>query len=284
MERGSSKPLNINSEVTVPQRTEETSKGSLDEKSRMRSPSKLKRQLMSPSMISAGQKEQGQNTLRRKCTAKEPPRTGKDSGTNKTRKPSNTSSISKDLSPQQKGKLVKELCPRKPKIKFKITKSLCTEAKPPSASRASSKDSNRCLNAIKNVTSIPENDKSVSHKTAKSSSAQQPICSIASTLPPNFKIPKMVQSRPVDGPGRNNDVISANRNFKHGTKLSNSGASFSNSKETVQQAHSCLDVTSSLSSGRRDKRSSLLDQLSATSDTVTEPWCDEVIKSIIHSH
>lgn len=284
MERGSSKPLNINNALTVPQRTEETSKGSLDEKSPQRSPSKLKGQLMSPSLVPAKQKEQAQNVLKRKCSAEEPPRSGKDSGTIKTREPSETS-VSKDLQ-QRRGELVKRLCSRQQNNEFKATKSLCTEAKTPSATSASSKDSTSISssNVLKNVTSMLKNDKSMSHKTAGSSSAQQPICSIAPTLTPNFKIPKMVQSRPVDGTGRNKDAISTNRNFKHGTQLSNSGASVSNSKQTVQQAHSSLDVTPSLSFDGRDERSFLSGKLPATSDTVTEPWCDEVIKSIIHSN
>lgn len=277
MERGSSKPLNINNALTVPQRTEETSKGSLDEKSPQRSPSKLKGQLMSPSLVPAKQKEHAQNVLKRKCRAEEPPRSGKNSGTINTREPSKASSVSKDLQ-QKRGDLVKKLCSRQQKTEFKATKRLCTEAKTPSATSASSKDSTSI-----NSSNALKNDKSMSYKTAESSSALQPICSIASTLAPNFKIPKMVQSRPVDGTGRNKDAISTNRNFKLGTELANSGASVSNSKQTVQQAHSSLDVTPSLSSDRRDERSFLSGKLPATSDTVTEPWCDEVIKSIIHS-
>lgn len=284
VQRGSSKPLKIHSDVTVPRGIEETSKGSLDKKSHMRSPSI--RPLTSLNVISSGQKEQGQSALKRKCTAKEPPRTGKNSDTIKTSEPSNTSSIFKDVLPQQKGELVKELCPRQLKTKFKVRKRLCTGAKPPSASLGSPKDSTSSshLNAIKNVTLIPEKAKSVSHKTAESSPAQQPVCSTASTLPPDFKIPKKVQSRPVDSTEGDNDAISANSNFKQGSELSNSEASVSNSKQTVQKAHSCLDATSSLSSDRRDAVPSLLDQFSASSDPVTEPWFDEVINSTVHSN
>lgn len=285
MERGPSKPLNSNNAGTVPQRKEETSKGSLD-KSSHRSPSKLKKQLMSPSLVSAEQKEQAQNVLKRKYRGEEPPRTGNDSSTIKTREPSKTSTVFEDSLRQKRKELFKELCRKHQEHKFEAKRSLCTEAKTPSASTSKQTSSSaKCTtsvsssNVVKNVSSIPGNITSVSHKTVKSTSAQQQTCFLSSPLPLTFKIPKKAQARPVEST-REKNATSANRNLKHRTELSGSRASTSNSKrETVQQAHSCLDVTPSFSSQGQDKRSSLSGQLPATFDTVTEPWYDQVIKA-----
>ncbi|XP_044054834.1 transcriptional protein SWT1 isoform X2 [Siniperca chuatsi] len=276
VERGPSKPLNTNNAGTVPQRTEETSKCSLDEKTSQRSPPNLKKELMSPSLVSAEQKEKAHNVLKRWCRAEESPRTGNDRNTIKTRAPSKTSSVSKDSARQKRRELVKEMCQWHQENKFKAERSLYKEAKTPSTSTtkqssASGKHTTSIIssNVVKNVTSIPGNVTSVSHKTAKSSSAQQQIRSLASPLPPNLKIPKKVQPRLVDSTSENNDAISINRNLKRGTELSDSG-------ETVPQAHSCLDVTPSFLSQGQDKRSSLSGQLPATFDTVTEPWYDQM--------
>ncbi|XP_078114699.1 transcriptional protein SWT1 isoform X2 [Sander vitreus] len=271
-----------NNACTVPQRTDKTSNERSDKKSSQRSPSKRKKQLTSPSLVSAEQKEQRQDVLERERRAEEPSRTGNDSNTIKTREPGKTSSAFKDTSWQKRTELFEKMCQRHKKNKAK--RSLCTEAKTSSSSTtkhsstsAKQTTSVSSSNVVKNVTSIPGNATSVSHKTAKSTSAQQQKCSIASYLPLNFKIPKKVQPRPVGSTGRDNDASSTNRNLKHGTEISASGASRSNSKqETVQQAHSCLDVTPSCSSEGQDKRSSLSDQLPATSHTVTEPWYDQM--------
>ncbi|KAF1385463.1 hypothetical protein PFLUV_G00108030 [Perca fluviatilis] len=271
-----------NNAGTVPQRTDKTSNERSDEKSSQRTPSKRKKQLMSPSLVSAEQKEQRQDVLERERRAEELSRSGNDSNTIKTREPVKTSSASKDTSRQKRTELFEKMCQRHQKNKAK--RSLCTEAKTSSSSTtkhsstsAKQTTSVSSSDVVKNVTSIPGNATSVSHKTAKSSSAQQQKCSIASPLPPNFKIPKLVQPRSLGSTGRDNDASSTNRNLKHGTEISVSGASRSNSKqETVHQAHSCLDVTPSCSSEGQDKRSSLSDRLPATSHTVTEPWYDQM--------
>lgn len=283
VEKGTSENLSINKSVAVPRRTEEMTKDRLDEKSPQRSQSKLKSQLMSPSLLSDEQKEQAQNVLKRRCTAKESPRTGKYSNTVKTRELSKTIPIPNDLLPQNKGDQVKELSPSKQNIKFKITKRPCTEVKTPLASFASSKDTTSfsTLNAVKNVTSVPGNAKSVSHEMAKSSSSpQRSISSIKSTLPLNFKIPKMFKFWPVDSTERNPDAIFPNRNV---TEPSNSGTSLSRSKQTVHHARKCVDLDPCLSSDRQDERPSSSGQLPATSDTASSSWCDEVVKSIIQS-
>lgn len=288
VERGSSKHLNTHSAYKVPRRPEETSKGSLDEKSSQRSQSKLKKQLMSPLPVSAEQKEQAQNILKRKSRAEETPRTGKDSNAIKTKEPSKFSFISRDYARQKRIELVKERRQRHPEINLKATSSLCTQPKTPSAfptkqsfTSAKHTTSVSSSNVEKSVISIPGNVTSVSQNATKSSSALQQM------RPPvrfNFKIPKILHPRPIDSTSENIKAISTNVNFKQQTDLSNSGALMSKSKqETVQQAHSHLDVTPSFSSEGRDKKSSLSgEQLPATFDAVTEPWHDEVLKSIIY--
>lgn len=288
VERGSSKHLNTHSAYKVPRRPEETSKGSLDEKSSQRSQSKLKKQLMSPLPVSAEQKEQAQNILKRKSRAEETPRRGKDSNAIKTKEPSKFSFISRDYARQKRIELVKERRQRHPEINLKATSSLCTQPKTPSAfptkqsfTSAKHTTSVSSSNVEKSVISIPGNVTSVSQNATKSSSALQQM------RPPvrfNFKIPKILHPRPIDSTSENIKAISTNVNFKQQTDLSNSGALMSKSKqETVQQAHSHLDVTPSFSSEGRDKKSSLSgEQLPATFDAVTEPWHDEVLKSIIY--
>ncbi|XP_029286045.1 transcriptional protein SWT1 isoform X2 [Cottoperca gobio] len=263
---------------TSPQRTEKISKGSLDEKFSQRSPSKLKKHLTSPSLVSAEQKEQRKDVLKRTCRAEKPPRTGNYSNTIKTTEPSKTSPVSKDSAWKKRSEVFKKMCQRHQENKAK--KSTCTESKTPSASTTkhsstSSKHTTsvRSSNVVKNVTSVAEKVTSVSHK---SSVAQQQRF-VASFVPFNFKIPKKARPRPVDSTSVNNDADSTNRKPKHETECSDSGASGSNSKQqTVQQAHSCLDVTPSVSSEGQDKRSSSPDQLPTTSHTVTGSWNDQI--------
>ncbi|XP_034738566.1 transcriptional protein SWT1 [Etheostoma cragini] len=272
-----------NNAGTVPQSTDKTSNKRSEEKSSQRSPSKRKKHRMSPSLVSAEQKEKRQDVLKRECRAEEYSRIGNYSNNIKTREPRKTTSASNDtLWEKTTTKLIKKMCQRHQKNKAK--KKPCTEAKTfsPSNTKHPSTLARQTYsvsksNVVKNVTSIPQNASSVSHKTAKSSSAQQQKCSIASPLPPNFKIPKKVEPRPEGSTGSDNDASSTNRNLKRGTKISASGPSRSNSnQETVQQAHSCLDVTPSFSSEGQDKRSSLPYHLPATYHTVTEPCNDQM--------
>ncbi|TKS66003.1 Transcriptional protein SWT1 [Collichthys lucidus] len=229
VERKSSKSLNTNNADTVPHRTE-MCKSSLNEKSSHRSPSKSKKELVSPSLVSAEQKEQAHNVLETKGTAEEPRRTENYNNTIKTREPSKAPSVSKDSAQQKTNGLLKKM--------------------------------NRCS---KNVTSVPGNVTSVSHKPNKSLSAQEEISSIALPRPLNFKIPKKVHPRPVYSTSEKNDAIATEKNLKYGTELSESGALMSKSKqETVQQTQSCLDVTPSSSSQGQDNSLSLSGQLPVT--------------------
>lgn len=249
--------------VAGPQRVKEMSESILDEKSPQRRPSKLKRKL-SPSRVTDEQKQNEQKVLK----IRKPSRRGRNRHATKTRDPIKTVSV-KNMLLKEKGK-EKELS----------AKRLCTTAKTSSASSASSKDtiSTSSTDVMKNV---PDNVKTVSYKSTKSSSPQQPVWSAASTLRPQFKIPKLFQLGPAESAGRKADALSTTRNLSHVTELSNSEASTSSSKETAHRAHSCWGETQSRSPDTGEKRSSA--PVPDTPDTVTEPWCDEVIKNIIHS-
>ena len=241
---------------------------------------------MSRCLVAAAPLKKLQDVQKKKSRVEEPPRTENDSSTIKTREPSKTASVSKDSQWQKRSELFEEMCKRHRENKTK--RSVCTEAKTPSASsnKHSSTTSVSSSNVWKSVFTVPGNVTSVSHKTVTSSSSS----ASASPLSISFKIPKKVQPRPVVSTGGNNKAVSTNRNLTHGTERLDSGASTSTSKqETVQQAHSCLDVAPSFSSEAQHKRSSLsgpVPSLSgpvpAASHTVTEPRYDQVIKSIIH--
>ena len=278
-----SKTVERRSSGSIQRREEATSKGSSDEKSSRGSPSKLKKQLMSPSRGFAEQKER--YALKKRSRVEEPPRTGKDSSTFKTREPSKSSTASKDSPRQNRRELVKDTGQRHQEFKFKDTKLSWTEVKGPSASptkqsstSAKHTTSDSSSHAVKNITFIQGNVKSVSDNTPKSSSTQQQVSPLRFT----FKIPKKVHPRPVESTSKKNEANSTNKTVKHGTEVSKSVATVSNSKQkTVQQPHSCLDVTPSFSSEGQDKRSSLSGELPATSDTHSEPWYDQVMKNIL---
>lgn len=275
VERKSSKSLNTNNADTVPHRTE-MCKSSLDEKSSHRSPSKSKKELVSPSMVSAEQKEQAHNVLETKGTAEEPRRAENYNNTIKTREPSKAPSVSKDSAEQKTNGLLKKMDRWYREIKLKAARGLRTEAKTPSASTTKqSSPSAKCafsVSSSKNVTSIPGNVTSVSHKPNRSSSAQEEISSISLPPPLNFKIPKKVHPRPVYSTSEKNDAIATEKNLKYGTELSESALMSKSKQETVQQTQSHLDVTPSSSSQGQDNSSSLSSQL-----PVTELWNDQVI-------
>lgn len=260
---------------TMLRRTEKTSKVSLNEESSQRSPSKLKKQLMSPSLVSAEHKEQRYNVPKKKCRAEEPRRTEHYSNSVKTREPSKASSISKDSSRQKKKMCQKhqeEDCRAKKRL-WSDTKTLSTTKQSFTVGKHTTSESSSKV--LKNVASVSGSVTSVSHKAAQSS----PQHCLTPPLPQNFKI-KTVLPRPVDS--NNKDVISKNTNLKHETKPSDSEVSIKNStQENAQQPHRCLDITQGFTVEGQDKRSSLSGQLPAVSSTATEPWCDQVTKALL---
>ncbi|XP_069377784.1 transcriptional protein SWT1 isoform X3 [Paralichthys olivaceus] len=282
MERGPSKPSSSDTSGRVSQKTERISKGSLTETSSRRSPSNLQTRTC-PGFVSAEQKEQRHKVEKKRCRTEEPPRTRRESNSMKTKEPSRTSSVFTDSLLEKRKELTKKMCQRHQETESKAKRSRCTDAKPPSASttnRSSSAKhttSERSSKLVKSVTSIQSRVTPSSHKTARSSSALHQKDSLTPSLPPNFKIPKKVQPRPVDCKDNNSDAIPAKRNLKHGTELSDSGAKVTNSKqETVQQLQSFFNVTQSLSSEGQDKRSSLSDPIQTVCDATQEPWYDQM--------
>lgn len=281
VEKEHSKPSSTTG--TILQRTEKTSTVSLDEESSQGSSSKLKKQLMSPSLASAEQKEQKYNVPKKKCRAKEPQRPEHDSNSIKTREPSKASSISKDSSRQKKSEPVKNICQKHQEEECKAKKILCTDAQIPSPSitkqpsaLAKQTTSESSSKVLKNVVSIPWSVASASHKAAWSSPPQQ-MCSHTSPQLQKFKIPKKALPRPVDSTEGNKNVISKNINIKHETKVLDSEVSVRSTQGNVQQPRRCLESTSSFSLEGQDKRSSGSGQLPTVSSTATEPWCDQVI-------
>nr|XP_020458422.1 transcriptional protein SWT1 [Monopterus albus] len=271
-EKRPSKPLLTDTAGTVCQRTQRFSKGSLEESSSQRIPSKLKQQPKSLSLVPAEQKEWN---VQKKRRAEEPPKTGHDYKTVKA------SSVSRDSLKQNRIELVKKFCQRHHESNCTGKMSLCTESKNPSVSvlkeSSTSAKPPASESSFKNVTSVHKSVKSTSHMTAKSSFSQKQMYSLTPALPPNFKMPKKVEPRQVDCTSDNNEAISTNTNLKHGNKSSDSGVSLRISKhQTVQQPHSCLDFAPSFSSEEQDKRSSLPSQLPTVCSTDTEPWHDEM--------
>lgn len=265
MEKRSSEHLNITGAVPGSQKLDERTKGSSDEKAPQGSPSTSKWQRMSPSRVSAEQKDRSQTVQKRKYKDKEQPRSRRDQDTTRIRESCKTSSVSKHLLQRKERELIKKLCPGLQNTEFKAEKKLYIDGTPAVSSSSS--------NPLKSIRSIPENIKSVSNKTTNSPSSQQPTCPSTSSLPPNFKIPKKVQSTRTD-------CSAGSTRFKQETEPSKPGVPESNSK-TLQQTHRCSDVTPSVSE-RGDKKSCLSDPLPSASDPLTELWFDEVIKNKIH--
>lgn len=266
MEKRSSEHLNITGAVPGSQKLDERTKGSSDEKAPQGSPSTSKWQRMSPSRVSAEQKDRSQTVQKRKYKDKEQPRSRRDQDTTRIRESCKTSSVSKHLLQWKERELIKKLCPGLQNTEFKAEKKLYIDGTPAVSSSSS--------NPLKSIRSIPENIKSVSNKTTNSPSSQQPTCPSTSSLPPNFKIPKKVQSTRTD-------CSAGSTRFKQETEPSKPGVSESNSK-TLQQTHRCSDVTLGYVSERGDKKSCLSDPLPSASDPLTELWFDEVIKNKIH--
>lgn len=266
VEKRSSKHLNITGAVPGCQQRDDRTKGSSNEKASQGSPSTSKWQQMSPSRVSAEQKDRSQTVQKRKYKNEEQPRSSRDRDTTRLRESCKTSSVSKHFLQWKERELIKKLCPGLQITEFKAKKKLYVDATPAVSSSSS--------NPLKNIRSVPENVKSVSNETTNSLSSQQAECPSTSSLPPNFKIPKKVQSTRADS-------SAGSTHFKQETEPSESGVSERKSK-TLQQTHSCSDVTPGYVSERGDKKSCLSDPLPSASDPVAELWFDEVIKNKIH--
>lgn len=160
-------------------------------------------------------------------------------------------SASKHLLKQKEKELVEKLCPRLEDSELKAKRKYYKDEE-----GASVKDSSS--NALKNI-------KSVSDRTSDTLSDPS-----TSSLPPNYKIPKLVQSNVADC---HKNV--ASKHLKQRNKSPNLEASVSSSI-TLTEAHRCLDAAPSHVSDRREKKSSLSDQLPSASHSDSQLWCDEV--------
>lgn len=263
VERRSSKLPNINNTGAVPRRTEKTSNSGFDEKSSQRSSSKFKMPLVGPSSVSAEGKELRQAGKKRKCIAEDPPKTGNYSSTIKTSE--STSSVSADSLEHKRKQLVKEMCQRHAKKKLEGKSSLCKDAGSSSASLT------KKSSTVKPTAS--ESSSKVPHKVLQSSSTPKGINSVTLLVPSNFKIPKKVQSEPLESKSEINDALPTNPKFRHGAK-----PPVSEKKETMQQTQSSLNSTTKFPFERQDARSSLSGQIPDTSDPDTEPWYDQVMR------
>uniref|UniRef100_A0AAQ4NS15 Transcriptional protein SWT1 n=1 Tax=Gasterosteus aculeatus aculeatus TaxID=481459 RepID=A0AAQ4NS15_GASAC len=275
-ERKSLKPSSNASRL--PQRTEKTSKGTTDSKSSQSSTSTLKKQRMSPSLVSAEQIEERQDALKAKCKAEEPKRTANESNTIKTREPCKASSVTQDSSWEKSRDTFKKMCQKHQENKAQ--KSLCTEAKTSSVSTA--KHSSTSFKQTTSVSSsnvvvgkIPGKLTSMSWKPVESSSVKQQKGCHASPLPFQFKILKKVPPR--TSTSNNDGDSSSHGKLKHGTERSDSSSGSNAVQETVHQTHNSLDVTPSSSSEGQDKGLFSLDRLPPKLQSDPEPRVNQML-------
>ncbi|XP_037325913.2 transcriptional protein SWT1 isoform X1 [Pungitius pungitius] len=265
--------LSINAS-RVPQRTEKIPEGTTDSKSSQSSTSTLKKQKMSPTLVSAEQIDQRQDALTAKCK-----RTENKSNTVKTKEPYKPSSVT--LSSLEKSRdTFKKMCQKHQDNK---AQKIHTEAKPspvsttkhssPSSQQTTSVSSSNVM-----VGKIPRKLTSMSWKQVESTSVKQQIGCHASSLPFHFKILKKVPQRQVTNTSNNNGDGSSHGNLKHGSEPSDSRSPRSKAvRETVHQTHDPLDVTHSSSSEGKDKGLFLSDQLPAKPQADPEPWVNQML-------
>ncbi|XP_029002242.1 transcriptional protein SWT1 [Betta splendens] len=270
VEKKPSDPLSITSAIL--QRKDRTSKVSVDEKSSQRSPSKLKAPLMTPRLVSAEQKDQRHNILKKR-QAEEPLRVECDSSSVKTKKPRNTTSASD--SSGLKWVPLKEICQKNPEKDCKAKTRMHSHTQLPSAS---STERSSTHSTSESTSKVPRNVLSGSSRTAQSSSPQQ-IHSFTQPLRFNFKIPIKRLPRPADSADGKKDVPSNNTvsDVKKETKRPDSEVSVKNiTQESVREPHKCLTVTASFPPKVQDKRLPLPSQHSTMSNTDTAPGDDEM--------
>lgn len=176
-----------------------------------------------------------------------------------------TSSGSKRLLKQKEKELVEKLRSRLDNTEFKAKRKFGKDDTPASAKDSASGSSS---SASTSGRASSKNVNSVSDGTSDSLSSRQPERPSTSFLPPNYKIPKMVQSAEAD-------KSAASTPLKQRNEPSNLAASVGSSV-TRKEAHRCSDATPGRVSDRRERKSSLSDQLQTASNSDTELWCDEV--------
>lgn len=248
VETGSSKSFRLSSDVS--QKTQASSQRSCDEKSHQRTSSKVK----SPLLSEREQRIQKIFGRARKLSRNEK------KGNAKPTAPAKTKSISGGLLLQEKGKLLKDLSPKK-------LRSAVETASVSFLSQDTTSKTKGISHAIKNDAPV----KSAPHKAATSESLKHPVWSVEAANLSSFKIPKMVHQGQAEITGKHSNSASTNRNQERATELSK--------PETFHQSHICRDGSSpSRSCDTRNETSSSSSHLPDTSTTVTNPWQDEVTK------
>lgn len=249
-EKRSSKHLNPLSEV------EEKSKGIPSEKHSHGNSLSPKCLGSTPTPVSDEQKDR---SARKRKFAVE--KTDKDHKEFRTRESRKTSSSSKHLLKQKEKELVEKLCPKLENTEFKAKRKFYKDEVPASIKESTSGSSS---NASKSSRTNSKIVKSTSDRTSDSSSR-----SSTSSLPPNYKIPKVVHSNLAD---------CHKKHLKPRTEPPNLRASVSSSA-TLKETHRRPDAAPGHVSDRRERKSSLSDQLPSASHS--ELWCDEVSNNII---
>ncbi|KAM9849252.1 transcriptional protein SWT1 [Aulostomus maculatus] len=248
-------------------REKKVSTGHSDKRDFHRSPSKEKKPLMSPSLVSSEQKKQRHNVMK-KFKTEEPSRTENVSNSIKTKEPSKTSAMSRDSTEQKKMEIYKKMRQRlqaknlkERKSHYKETQTSSTSTKPTTSEDVS--------DVLKNTSSV--SGSKVSFKISKSSGTQHQKSSLPSPLNLDFKIPK--KATPVlPETVEIKDPIPTNRTLKHETAFSDPGSLADNSNQTP----SCVGVAPTFPYERKDESPSVSSKDPAVCDTAAVSWCEQM--------
>lgn len=252
-------------------RVRDKSKGSSSEKTPHGNSLSSKCQGSTATLVSDEQKDRSANAHKRKIEVESD--TDRDHKEFKTRESSKTSSVSKHLLKQKEKELLEKLRTRLENTEFKAKRKFYKDEAPASAKDSTSGSSSNASNSSRTSS---KNVNSISDRTNDSLSSRQPERPSSSSLPPNYKIPKVVQSTVADCATGNKSAASTH--LKQRREPSNLGASVSSSI-TLKEAHRCSDATPDHVPDRKERKSSLLDQLPSASHSATDLWCDEVSKN-----
>lgn len=249
-------------------RVREKSKGSSSEKTPHGNSLSSKCQGSTATLVLDEQKDRSANAHKRKIEVEND--TDRDHKEFKTRESCKTSSVSKHLLKQKEKELVEKLRTRLENTEFKAKRKFYKDEAPALAKDSTSGSSSNASNSIRTSS---KNVNSMSDRTSNSLSSRQPECPSSSSLPPNYKIPKVVQSTVADCATGNKSAASTH--LKQRKEPSNLGASVSSSI-TLKEAHRCSDATPGHVSDRKERKSSSPDQLPSASHSATDLWCDEM--------
>uniref|UniRef100_A0A3P8WKA5 Transcriptional protein SWT1 n=2 Tax=Cynoglossus semilaevis TaxID=244447 RepID=A0A3P8WKA5_CYNSE len=127
----------------------------------------------------------------------------------------------------------------------------------------------RSKNMLKNFDSLPKSFIPLSEKTASPSLAKDKSDSLGTHLRFSFKIPKKVKPKPLERPNS-----SAKNCIVQTPKVSESGTKISKCETRTRQES--LNVSPSFSTERKDKSSSLSEQIPSVIETIPESTSDQM--------